>query len=120
MSIEITNLNNFNPVDQQMFASYVSAFTNGELGEVPQMMPVTPDEVFQKQLAFVLHEGATPHGFIAASQSDMWHGSAMTEVGTFHLRAMRIEVSTNLSPDNTRRVKPERRMKMFCRTKTTG
>jgi hypothetical protein len=51
MNVEILNFSNLPSKEQHVVADLVSRFTNGKSGEIPQMLPVTPEEVMTKNWA---------------------------------------------------------------------
>ncbi len=72
---------------QHEVAQLVSDYTNGKLGEKPQMLPIEPAMVWQKHLGVVaLHEEAFS-GFIGATTPEKHNGNTMPEVGSLWVPA---------------------------------
>lgn len=82
MSLEIYNWNELPPATQEGVANLVAAYTQGNLDESPQMLPVTKEEVFAKFAGAVAYAGEAFGGYVAAAQPLSHAGSEMTEVGS--------------------------------------
>lgn len=81
-TIEIVSFEDCNAEKQELIANTISQYTNGMLEESPQMLPVTPEEVFKKTLGYVAISDNHFAGYVSASMSLHWRNQKMTEVGT--------------------------------------
>lgn len=87
VNIKICPFEDLTERNQKEIATYIAEYTNGNLDEVPQMLPVTSDDVYAKHLGFVTlatTESAedTFAGYVGASCPQEWQGQQMCEVGT--------------------------------------
>jgi hypothetical protein len=82
MSLEIRNWCDL-PTDSQNYtASLVASYTQGELHETPQMLPVSKQEIFAKFAGAIAFIDDTFCGYIAAAQPLTHGGLVMSEVGS--------------------------------------
>ncbi len=63
-------------------AHLVAAYTNGELGDMPQMLPVSPEEIFNKHVGFIALSNDSFAGYVGAANPIEWGGHLMSEVGS--------------------------------------
>ncbi len=63
-------------------ADILSAYTKGELGEVPQMLPVEPTDIRNKYMGFVALQAGAVAGYVGAMTPEIWNGKPMVEVGS--------------------------------------
>ncbi len=82
MNIEYRIFSELTPVQQAEVALWVSDYTQGMTGELPQMIPVTQEEVRNKYLGCVAFADDNFAGYISASYPEAWNGQAMSELGT--------------------------------------
>lgn len=82
MSLIINKFDGLNSSSQQEIANLVSLYTTGELGEKPQMLPVSPAEILEKRMGFVALYKSNFAGFIGAKHPEDWNGRLMSEVGS--------------------------------------
>jgi len=86
-------------VFQNMVSQFVSDYTNGKCGEIPQMLPVTKEEVFAKYLGLVVFkkDGGFA-GYVGAKDPEEHMGQQMSEVGTLWVpeRYQKQGLGTNL------------------------
>ncbi len=82
MEFEIINFKDLPEKTQLSIASHVSSFTNGQMGEIPQMLPISIEEVFNKYDIDIGLYKSKFAGVIAANQLIEWNGLEMSELGT--------------------------------------
>ncbi|MCX6728118.1 MAG: GNAT family N-acetyltransferase [Candidatus Saccharibacteria bacterium] len=82
MEYEIKKFSDLEYAMQNDVANKVAAYTNGELGEIPQMLPVQPEDVFKKFVGFVALHETTFAGFVGSADPIEWAGLLMPEVGS--------------------------------------
>ena len=82
MNLEIQSFNLLSSATQADVAELLSAYTNGQLGETPQMLPVTEEVVHSKYAGFVALQAGELAGYIGAAQPEEWNGVSMPEVGS--------------------------------------
>lgn len=82
MSIEIYSWDDLPDDSKENVANLVSSYTQRELGEKPQMLPITPQEVFAKFTGATAMTGRVFAGYIAASKPIAHAGSKMSEIGS--------------------------------------
>ncbi|MCA9347848.1 hypothetical protein KC867_00385 [Candidatus Saccharibacteria bacterium] len=82
MSLEIYNWEDLPANNQESIANLVSSYTQGQLGEQPQMLPVTTKEVCAKFSGAVAMACGTFSGYVAAAQPIAHAGSTMSEIGS--------------------------------------
>jgi len=82
MSLEYKNFAGLPATQQEEIAALVSSYTKGLLGEIPQMLPVEPEDLWNKQLGYVALADQAFAGYIGASPPEVNNGSLMAEVGT--------------------------------------
>jgi N-acetylglutamate synthase-like GNAT family acetyltransferase len=68
---------------QLSVAEQVSNYTNGLTGEKPQMLPATPQEIYNKHAGFIALSDGEFAGYIGATQPVVWNNTPMPEVGAF-------------------------------------
>lgn len=82
MNFSIHEFGDLHPNAQVSIAEQVSEYTNGKLGEIPQMLPVSPQTVMQKRLGVVaLHKGKLA-GYVGATNPIAYSTTEMLEVGS--------------------------------------
>lgn len=82
MEFEIKLFSLLEPVQQQSVAQWVSDFTNGLLGELPQMLPVSVEDIYAKYIGFAAFYNDDPIGYIGATDPVPWRYAEMSEVGS--------------------------------------
>lgn len=82
MSIEIYGWDDLPTKDQVYVADLVASYTQGEMGEKPQMLPVTAQEVQDKFMAVIATSEGVFAGYAAAAQPASHVGQEMSEVGS--------------------------------------
>jgi N-acetylglutamate synthase-like GNAT family acetyltransferase len=82
MDFEIVKFSELEIAMQNDVALNVAAYTNGQLGEIPQMLPVQPEDVFNKYVGFVALQDKSFIGFVGSAEPIEWAGMLMPEVGT--------------------------------------
>lgn len=82
MSFNIHEFGTLDPDLQASVANQVSDYTNGKLGEIPQMLPITPEAVMQKQLGVVVLHESTFAGYVGATNPIFHNDTSMLEVGS--------------------------------------
>lgn len=87
MSFELHNFGELPEATQNEIANRVSAYTNGQLNEQPQMLPISSNEIFEKQVVLVALQNEAFAGFIAATWPEEHGELTMPEVGTLWVPA---------------------------------
>ena len=82
MSLELHIFGEMLDDEQFKIANLVSSYTKGELGESPQMLPVTPEEIFGKYLGVVATKDGIFAGYVGATKPALHNGLYMPEVGS--------------------------------------
>jgi hypothetical protein len=82
MSVEYYFFNSLLVPKQEEVADMVSAYTTGQLGEKPQMLPVKPAEIWKKHVGVVALEDEVFMGYIGATEPQQHNGLMMPEVGS--------------------------------------
>ena len=82
MNVETIKFTTLDALTQQYVAGQVSDFTNGRLGEQPQMLPVTPEDIISRHCGVVAMSENIFCGYIGAESPDSYKGNNMSEVGT--------------------------------------
>jgi predicted GNAT family acetyltransferase len=82
MNLEIYNWNSLPEHSQYTIANLVALYTQGELGEKPQMLPLTTEDVWGKFTGAVAMTGEEFMGYVAAAKPTTHLGYKMSEVGS--------------------------------------
>jgi len=82
MSIDIQLFSELPEAQKAEVAKLLSAYTNGELGEAPQMLPVSPEDIYNKHIGLVALESGAAVGYVGALAPETWSGKPMSEVGS--------------------------------------
>lgn len=67
---------------QASIAEQVSEYTSGNMGETPQMLPITAEAVMQKHLGVVALHNDVLAGYVGATNPIFHIGTPMLEVGS--------------------------------------
>jgi ribosomal protein S18 acetylase RimI-like enzyme len=81
-SIEISEFEDLADKTKQEVSEAVAAFTNGQLGEQPQMLPVSPEDIYKKYAGFVAFIQGVFAGYIGAAGPEEFKGKPMAEAGS--------------------------------------
>ena len=87
MNIELYNWEELNPSNQIEIAALVSSYTNGDLYENPQMLPVSTQEIFAKHMGVVAMTGNVFTGYVSSTIPMTHEGKDMSEVGSLWVPA---------------------------------
>ena len=82
MSFEIHIFEDLPLETQQYVANQVSDYTNGKLGEQPQMVPQQPEEIFGRQVGIIALNKGLLAGYIGAKNPEFHNGCNMSAVGS--------------------------------------
>lgn len=82
MSLEINKFELLSDSTQEEVAKLVSEYTNGVLGEKPQMLPVSEQDIFNKYTGFVALDSSVFAGYIGATWPEEHNQEYMPEVGS--------------------------------------
>lgn len=82
MNIEIVKFNDVGEGFQHSIANQTSLYTSGFTEEKPQMLAISPEDIFKKYMGYVAVSGDEFCGYIGSSLPQRWNNSSMSEVGT--------------------------------------
>ena len=82
MSLEYIPFPELPPNEQEAIAQEIADYTQGKTGEIPQMLPVTPEEIFGKYAGWVALQNSEFAGYVGATDPEEWQEQQMSEVGT--------------------------------------
>ncbi|HSX33598.1 MAG TPA: GNAT family N-acetyltransferase [Candidatus Saccharimonadales bacterium] len=84
LDIEIVPFTSLPEATQEQVARLLAAYTNGQLGELPQMLPVSAADIYAKHAGFTALHGPSSAlvGYVGALPPALWNGQPMCEVGS--------------------------------------
>lgn len=82
MSVDIQLFSKLQVLKKMEVAQLLSDYTNGKLGEIPQMLPVSVSDIRSKHVGIVALQSGNTVGYVGAITPESWQGKPMAEVGS--------------------------------------